>query len=167
MMSPIGPERPPHPCDSDISRPSTTALRKAYSITSSARASIVGGKSTPIALAVFRLIANVNLVPSCTRFNDAHRAEITSLVARYGVPAVYPFRYWAKLGGLLSYGVDQGDNFRRAAIYADRILKGEKPSELPVQAPVKYELVINLKTAKALGLVIPGSFLQRADEVIE
>ncbi len=100
-------------------------------------------------------------------FTDTHRAEITSLAARYGVPAVYPFRYWAKLGGLMSYGVDQGDNFRRAAIYADRILKGEKPSELPVQAPVKYELVINLKTAKALGISVPQTILARADEVIE
>ena len=82
-------------------------------------------------------------------------------------PAIYPYRLFAEVGGLLSYGVEQTDNFRRAAIYVDRILKGEKPSELPVQAPGKFELVVNLKTAKALGLTIPGTFLQRADEVIE
>jgi putative tryptophan/tyrosine transport system substrate-binding protein len=76
-------------------------------------------------------------------------------------------RIFTELGGLLSYGIDQLDSYRRAATYADRILKGEKPSELPVQAPVKFKLVINLKTAKALGLTIPESFLVRADQVIE
>ena len=86
---------------------------------------------------------------------NAHRAEITSLAARYRLPAVYPYRFFTELGGLLSYGNDLLDNFRRAATYADRILKGAKPSELPVQAPVKFELVINLKTAKALGLDVP------------
>ena len=91
----------------------------------------------------------------------------TSLAARYRLPAVYPFRFFAEVGGLLSYGSDQIDNFRRAATYADRILKGEKPGELPVQAPVKFELVINLKTAKALGLDVPSHLQQRADEVIE
>src|SRR4029453_1126983 len=85
-------------------------------------------------------------------FTDVHRAEITSLAARYSLPAVYPRRIFAELGGLLSYGVDQFDNYRRAASYVDRILKGERPSELPVQAPIKFELVINLKAAKALGL---------------
>ena len=90
-------------------------------------------------------------------FTDAHRVEITSLAARYRLPAVYPFRFFAEVGGLLSYGVDRTDNFRRAATYVDRILKGEKPSELPVQAPVKFELVINLKTAKALGLNVPAA----------
>ena len=88
-------------------------------------------------------------------FTSVHRVEITSLAARYRLPAVYPFRFFAELGGLLSYGNDLLDNYRRAATYADRILKGEKPSELPVQAPVKFELVINLKTAKALGLDVP------------
>ena len=100
-------------------------------------------------------------------FLNAHRAEITSLAARYRLPAVYPFRFFTELGGLLSYGNDQLDNYRRAATYADRILKGAKPSELPVQAPVKFELVINLKTAKALGLDVPLHLQQRADEVIE
>ncbi|HEY2426886.1 MAG TPA: ABC transporter substrate-binding protein [Pseudolabrys sp.] len=100
-------------------------------------------------------------------FATIHRMEITSLAARYGLPAVYPFRFFTELGGLLSYGNDFLDNFRRAASYVDRILKGAKPSELPVQAPVKFELVINLKTAKALGLDVPSFLRQRADEVIE
>jgi putative tryptophan/tyrosine transport system substrate-binding protein len=80
---------------------------------------------------------------------------------------VYPFRFFAEVGGLLSYGVDRTDNFRRAATYVDRILRGEKPADLPVQAPTKYELVINLKTAKTLGLDVPQMLLARADEVIE
>ena len=100
-------------------------------------------------------------------FTNTYGAEITALAARYGLPAVYPFRYFTEFGGLLSYGVDQADNFRRAATYADRILKGAKPAELPVQAPVKFELVINLKTAKALGLDVPALLQQRADEEIE
>jgi hypothetical protein len=91
-------------------------------------------------------------------FMITYRGEVTSLAARYRLPAVYGFRFFADLGGLLSYGEDLTDNFRRAATYADRILKGEKPSELPVQGPVKFELVINRKTAKALGLTIPLSF---------
>ena len=110
---------------------------------------------------------NTGLIVMPNSFTDTHRAEIISLVTRYGVPAVYPFRYWTELGGLLSYGNDQIDNFRRAATYADRILKGAKPSELPVQAPVKFVLTINLKTAKALGLDVPVQLQQRADEVIE
>ena len=110
---------------------------------------------------------NSGLVVMPDSFLIAHRLETISLAARYRLPAIYPYRLFAEVGGLLSYGVEQTDNFRRAAIYVDRILKGEKPSELPVQAPVKFELVVNLKTAKALGLTIPGTFLQRADEVIE
>ena len=100
-------------------------------------------------------------------FMSAHRAEVTSLVARHRLPAVSPYRFYTELGGLLSYGNDPVDNFRRAATYVDRILKGAKPSELPVQAPVKFELVINLKTAKALGLDVPPHLQQVADEVIE
>jgi putative ABC transport system substrate-binding protein len=111
--------------------------------------------------------SNGGLIVLPDSFMSAHRAEITSLAARYRLPAVYPYRFFAELGGLLSYGNDQLDNFRRAASYADRILKGEKPSELPVQAPDKFELVINLKTAKALGLDVPWQLQQRADEVIE
>jgi putative tryptophan/tyrosine transport system substrate-binding protein len=110
---------------------------------------------------------NTGLIVMPDSFTDIHRAEITSLATRYSVPAVYPFRYWTEVGGLLSYGNDQIDNFRRAATYADRVLKGAKPSELPVQAPVKFVLTINLKTAKALGLDVPVQLQQRADEVIE
>jgi putative tryptophan/tyrosine transport system substrate-binding protein len=100
-------------------------------------------------------------------FMFVHRAEITSLAARYRLPAVYPYRFYTELGGLLSYGHDLVDNYRRAATYVDKVLKGAKPSELPVQAPVKFELVINLKAANALGLNAPPTLLARADEVIE
>jgi putative ABC transport system substrate-binding protein len=110
---------------------------------------------------------NSGLIVMPDTFTDAHRIEITSLAARYRLPAVYPYRQFTAVGGLLSYGDDLIDNFRRAPTYVDRILKGAKPSELPVQAPVKFELVINLKTAKALGLDVPSFLQQRADEVIE
>jgi putative ABC transport system substrate-binding protein len=100
-------------------------------------------------------------------FTSAHRAQIAALAARHRLPAVYPFRFFTEHGGLLSYGTDLVHDFRRIATYADRILKGAKPIELPVQAPVKFELVINLKTAKALGLEVPATLLARADEVIE
>jgi putative tryptophan/tyrosine transport system substrate-binding protein len=100
-------------------------------------------------------------------FTDSHRAEITSLAARYHLPNVCPFRFYAEVGCLLSYGNETIDNFRRAAQYADRILKGDKPSDLPVQAPVNFLLTINLKTAKALGLEVPALLQQRADQVIE
>jgi putative ABC transport system substrate-binding protein len=110
---------------------------------------------------------NGGLIAMPDSFTDAHRVEITSLAARYRLPAVYPFRFFAEVGGLLSHGVDRTDNFRRAATYVDRILKGEKPADLPVQTPTKYELVINLKTAKALGLELPPTLIARADEVIE
>jgi putative ABC transport system substrate-binding protein len=92
---------------------------------------------------------------------------ITTLAVRHRLPAVYPYRFYVTVGGLVSYGPDRVDPFRRSAAYVDRILKGEKPANLPVQAPVKYELVINLKTAKALGVTVPQTVLVRADEVIE
>ena len=96
-----------------------------------------------------------------------HRKLIINLAARHKLPSVYPYRYYAIDGGLISYGPNTHDPIRRAAGYVDRILKGEKPANMPVQAPTKYELVINLKTAKALGLIIPQSLLATADEVIE
>jgi putative ABC transport system substrate-binding protein len=110
---------------------------------------------------------NGGLIVMPDGFTLSHRVEITSLTARYRLPAVYGYRFFAEVGGLLSYGPDLTDNFRRAATYADRILKGEKPSELPVEHPVRYYLTINLKTAKALGLDVPVQLQQRADDVIE
>jgi ABC-type uncharacterized transport system substrate-binding protein len=100
-------------------------------------------------------------------FTLVHRTVIVSLAARHRIPTVYPYRYFAADGGLLSYGVDTPDLFRRSASYVDRILNGTKPSDLPVQQPIKFELVLNLKTAKALGLDVPPALLARADEVIE
>jgi putative ABC transport system substrate-binding protein len=96
-----------------------------------------------------------------------HRNEIVAFAAKHRLPAVYPYRYFVSGGGLISYGPDTIDQYRRAADYIDRIFKGEKPADLPVQTPTKYELVINLKTAKALGLDVPLILQQRADEVIE
>jgi putative tryptophan/tyrosine transport system substrate-binding protein len=98
---------------------------------------------------------------------NAYRDLIINLAARHKLPGVYPDRYFSGVGGLMSYGPDFIDQYRRAAGYVDRILKGEKPGDLPVQAPTKYELVINMKTAKALGIDIPATLLARADEVIE
>jgi len=99
-------------------------------------------------------------------FNTVHRQLIILLAARHSLPAIYPYRYQAVEGGLLSYGVDT-DLMRRAAPYVDRILKGEKPADLPVQAPVKFELVVNLRAARVIGLTVPPAVIARADEVIE
>ena len=107
------------------------------------------------------------LVVESDTFMTAHRAPIILAAARNNVPAVYGFSYFATDGGLLSYGVDRVDLIRRAASYVDLILRGKKPAELPVQLPTKFEMVLNLKTAKALGLTVPPSIRLRADEVIE
>ena len=130
-------------------------------------ASVRDGSELDSVIAAQAREPNSGLIAMPDSFTIAYRAEIISLADRYRLPAVYPFRFFAEVGGLLSYGVDLVDNYRRVAAYVDRILKGENPSELPVQAPVKFELVINLKTAKALGLTIPDKLLALADEVIE
>jgi putative ABC transport system substrate-binding protein len=100
-------------------------------------------------------------------YNDANRELIIALTARYGVPAIYYNRFFSEPGGLISFGEARDEQFRLAAGYIDRILKGEKPADLPLQAPTKFELIINLKTAKALGLTVPSTLLTAADEVIE
>jgi putative ABC transport system substrate-binding protein len=110
---------------------------------------------------------NSGLIVTATNLAAMHRAEIIALAERHGMPAVYPYRFFVTGGGLISYGPDTVDQYRRAAGYVDRILKGEKPADLPVQAPTKYETVLNLKTAKALGLDVPAPVLARADEVME
>jgi len=100
-------------------------------------------------------------------FTLARREQIVAMAARYGLPGAYPYSYFSKIGGLISYGADTLDLHRRAASYVDRILRGTKPADLPVQQPIKFELVINLKTARALGLEIPPTLLASADEIIE
>jgi putative tryptophan/tyrosine transport system substrate-binding protein len=119
------------------------------------------------AVAVFMRSENGGMVVTGSATTTIHRELIITLAARYKLPAVYTDRFAVASGGLISYGPDLVDQFRRAAGYVDRILKGEKAADLPVQAPTKYALVINLKTAKALGLTVPPTLLARADEVIE
>jgi putative ABC transport system substrate-binding protein len=119
------------------------------------------------AVAVFAQRPNGGLIVVSTAIALVHRQPIIAAADQHRLPAVYPFRLFVTGGGLISYAPDLVDQYRRAAGYVDRILKGEKPADLPVQAPTKYELVINLKTAKALGLIVPPSLLARADEVIE
>jgi putative tryptophan/tyrosine transport system substrate-binding protein len=118
-------------------------------------------------LTAFARAPNGGVVVTVSAPSQAHRALITGLAARHKLPAVYPYRMFATAGGLMSYGPDPIDQYRRAAGYVDRILKGEKPADLPVQAPTKYETVLNIKTAKALGLTIPETLLATADEVIQ
>ena len=119
------------------------------------------------ALAAFARSSNGSLIVTPSGFASVNRDLIITLAARHRLPAVYFGRYFVNSGGLISYGNDIVDQYRRAAGYVDRILRGEKPADLPVQAPTKYELVINLKTAKALGLTVPDTLLARADEVVE
>jgi putative ABC transport system substrate-binding protein len=118
-------------------------------------------------MAELRREPDVGLVVMADNFTTVHRHLIISLAARYRLPAVYSYRYFAEAGGLMSYGIDVIDLFRRAASYVDRILKGEKPGELPIQAPTKFELVINLTTAKALNLAVPRIVLAGATALIE
>jgi putative ABC transport system substrate-binding protein len=119
------------------------------------------------ALTAFAQGANSGLIVLGSPGVFTHHELIIGLAARHRLPAVYAGREYVDAGGLISYGTDLLDQYRRAAGYVDRILKGAKPADLPVQAPTKYEMVINLKTAKALGLTVPDSVLVRADEVIE
>jgi ABC-type uncharacterized transport system substrate-binding protein len=119
------------------------------------------------AVAAFARAPNGGLIVTASGSTERHRDLIVTLAARHQLPAVYYERYFAAGGGLLSYGANRVDQYRRAAGYVDRILKGEKPADLPVQAPTKYETVLNLKTAKALGLDVPATLLARAEEVIE
>jgi putative tryptophan/tyrosine transport system substrate-binding protein len=119
------------------------------------------------AIAAFVRGPNDGLVVLGGPRSNAQRDLIAAMIARHRIPAVYAARYFVTAGGLISYGPDLVDQYRGAAGYVDRILRGEKPADLPVQAPTKHELVINLKTAKALGIELPASVLARADEVIE
>ena len=119
------------------------------------------------AVAAFARSPNGGLIMTSSPLANVQRELIIALAARHKLPAVFAARGHVASGGLISYGPNATDQYRRAASYVDRILKGEKPADLPVQAPTKYELVINLKTAKALGLVVPPTLLARADEVIE
>jgi putative tryptophan/tyrosine transport system substrate-binding protein len=119
------------------------------------------------AVAAFARGSNGGLIVTAGALTIAHRELIIALAAGHRLPAVFPGRFHVTAGGLISYGPDLVDQFRSAAGYVDRILNGENPADLPVQAPTKYQLVINLKTAKALGLEVPPTLLARADEVIE
>ena len=111
--------------------------------------------------------ANGGLIVTASGFGSNNPELIAALAVRHKLPAIYPFRYSVRAGGLICYGPDYLDQYRRAGAYVDRILKGEKPAALPVQAPTKYEMAINLKTARAIGITVPPSLLARADEVIE
>jgi putative ABC transport system substrate-binding protein len=119
------------------------------------------------AIAAFARVSNAGVIVPGSSAASRHRKVIATLVARHNLPAIYPERHFVVAGGLISYGADFVDQYRQAAAYVDRILKGEKPADLPVQQPNKFELVINLKTAKTLGLTVPQSLLSTADELIE
>ena len=128
---------------------------------------VTGAHEIERGIATFVRGPNDGLIVASSPLAALHRDLIIGLAARHRLPAIYSFRYYVASGGLMSYGPEPNDPFRHAAHYVDRILKGEKPADLPVQAPTKYELVINLKTAKALGLTVPEALLASADEVIE
>jgi ABC-type uncharacterized transport system substrate-binding protein len=160
-----------------VIRDPTVAAGAGYLGVTQAAAPSVGMEVSPInvrdageiehAVMAFARSPNGGLIVSGFPLMVVHRDRIVALAARHRLPAVYTARFFVTGGGLISYGPDRVDRYRRAAGYVDRILKGEKPADLPVQAPTKYELVINLKTAKALGLEVPPPLLARADEVIE
>ena len=130
-------------------------------------ANVRNGAEIEHAIDAFARESNGGVIVSPNPVTNVHRELIISLAARRRLPAVYAYRYFVADGGLISYGVDPADQYRRAASYVDRILKGEKPADMPIQQPTKFELVINLKTAKALGLTVPPTLLGRAAEVIE
>jgi putative ABC transport system substrate-binding protein len=119
------------------------------------------------AITAFGRSSNGGLIVTASALATRHRDLIIALAARFRLPAVYPYRLFVNDGGLISYGPDFVGQYRQAAGYVDRILKGEKPAEMPVQAPTKYEIVINLKTTKSLGLTMPPAVLARADDVLE
>src|SRR5262249_54099175 len=119
------------------------------------------------AIAAFARTPNGGLIVTADPAAIVHREAITTLAARHRLPAIYPYRFFVTSAGLISYGLDNTEQYRQAAGYVDRILKGEKPADLPVQAPTRYDLVINLKAAKTLGIEVPPTLLARADEVIE
>ena len=152
--------------------PNVAFLRAAEAVAPSLGVQVIavdvhGGVEIEHAIATFAEQPDGGLIVVPHPYSVANRASIIILAARHRLPAIYPFRYFATEGGLMSYGPDQIDQWRGAATYVDRILRGEKPGELPVQAPTKFELVVNLKTAKAIGVHIPPAFPLRADEVIE
>jgi putative tryptophan/tyrosine transport system substrate-binding protein len=158
-------------------RPTTNAAAIGQWAVIQAMTEQIGIELTPISIsnandvergvAAFARGSNVGLIVSLSATANIHRQAIIASAAKYRLPAVYPLPYFAAAGGLIAYGADLSDQYRRAAGYVDRILRGEKPADLPVQRPVKYELAINLKTAKTLGLNLPHNLLARADEVIE
>jgi len=157
---------------SSDSRPNIALLRAAEAIAPSLGITVTvinvaDGDGIERSVAAFASQPDGGLIVLPNRYNLTNRGSIIVLEARHRLPTIYPYRIFAVEGGLISYGFDPIDSWRGAATYVDRILRGEKPSELPVQAPTKFELVVNLKTARALGLTIPPAFPLRAEEVIE
>ena len=158
---------------SSVTAPYASGYMRSVEAAGSSMAVAVTTLPVPDVSGIEPAIANLAATPNSALFvltdvfTTVNRETITTLTAKYRLPAVYPHKYFVVGGGLISYGIDIADLHRRSASYVDRILKGATPAELPVQAPTKFELVINLKTAKALGLTVPPTLLARADEVIE